>query len=116
MTPISGEQAVLDLEALNALVGGDPVAVTEVLDAFRRSASDVRETLRVAQEKGAMRDVADGAHKLKSAAGAVGALRLAELCSSMEGHAEASDAAAVARLMAPFNGEVSAVLKILDAR
>ena len=58
--------------------------------------------------------VAAMAHKLKSAARAVGALALGELCAELEQAGKAAQQDALARLLPAFEAEMIAVHEYLD--
>jgi HPt (histidine-containing phosphotransfer) domain-containing protein len=109
-----GAPAPVDLGVLEALVGNDPVAVAEVLAAFRITAPEVRDAMGAALAAGNLRALADGAHKLRSAASAIGAATLGALCASAEADAEGSHAEAVADRMALLDSELDAVLRHLE--
>jgi PAS domain S-box-containing protein len=104
--------APADLDVLAALVGDDPVVINEVLHAFRASATLSGELIRDAAARGAMPAVADAAHKLKSAAQSIGALRLAELCAQIE-HMATHPAAEPSPLLPLFDAELQAVLRFI---
>ena len=104
-----------DLGVLAELVGDDPQVMQEVLDAFcantARSALDFEQ----AQAGGAVEAVADIAHKLKSAARAIGAARLGQICADIEETAASSPrSAALGALMTAFDSELRAVHHFLD--
>ncbi|MET0543030.1 MAG: Hpt domain-containing protein [Variovorax sp.] len=107
--------APVDLGVLDALLGNDPVAVAEVLAAFRTSTLEIRDGLRVALAAGSMRRVADGAHKLRSAAQSIGAAGLGDLCAAAEVRAERGQVDAAAAAIARLDEEIEAVLCCLGA-
>lgn len=106
----------VDLSVLTALVGDDPLVVDEILLAFQKSAAQSRGELRQAMRVDSMKSAADAAHKLKSAALSVGALRLGELCAEIERAAQAQRAAEVEALLPLHEAELDAVQRFLDAR
>jgi HPt (histidine-containing phosphotransfer) domain-containing protein len=89
----------------------------EVLDAFRaNTARSVLELAR-AQAGGALQTMADIAHKLKSAARAIGAARLGQICADIEEAATSTPrSAALEPLTAAFASELRAVHHFLDTR
>ena len=64
--------AVLDLEYLKRIVGDDPAFLRQVLQIFIRNTPQDMSTLIESVNKGSHEQVAFHAHKLKSAAGAIG--------------------------------------------
>jgi PAS domain S-box-containing protein len=106
-----------DLRVLAELVGDDPQVIREVLDAFRATTTDAASEFAQAQARGAMDTLADLAHKLKSAARAIGATRLGQLCEDIEESAAAAPrTAALAGLIVIFATELHAVHAYLAAR
>ncbi len=79
-----GPQPPVDLDVLHRMVGTDPAVVREILLDYLESAREQADELRRAYRKGDVRQVGATVHKLKSAALAVGALALGELCAEME--------------------------------
>jgi two-component system, sensor histidine kinase and response regulator len=108
--------APADLGVLAALVGNDPTVITEVLHAFcltaARSSAELSEGIRT----GAWRVAADAAHKLKSAARSIGAVRLGDLCAQVEQGAEAGRSGELKALLPLFEAESIAVLRFLEPR
>ena len=103
-----------DLSVLAELVGDDPQVVQEVLQAFcantARSALDIA----AAHAAGEVQAVADIAHKLKSAARAIGAAQLGQICADIEAAANSSPrSASLVSLMALFDAELHGVLQFL---
>ena len=115
--PASNAPPPADLGVLAELVGGDPEVMREVLQAFR--ANTVRSSLELAsaQAGGSRQIMADIAHKLKSAARAIGAARLGNICADIEKACIATTrGAALGPLMAAFDSELGAVHRFLDTR
>ena len=100
---------VVDIAVLKALVGADPAALHDVLEDFRRSSAEIAAELRAASAAGQPTAVSAAAHKLKSAAGAVGARALAELCRAMEQAGAARDEAALAEQLPLFVAQLMLV-------
>ncbi len=111
MPPVAAAAAVLpvDVKVLKALVGSDATIVREFLQDFRSSAAAITLELRAACAAQQMKAVADAMHKLKSAARAVGALALGELCATMEDAGKAGDNEALALLLPRFEAEMAVV-------
>jgi signal transduction histidine kinase/CheY-like chemotaxis protein/HPt (histidine-containing phosphotransfer) domain-containing protein len=99
----------VDVSALEALVGSDQQIIRELLQEFRVTA--VRSAAELANACAAQRpaDAAAIAHKFKSSARSVGALKLGDLCSAMEAAAAAGELAALAALLPQFEAEMAAV-------
>jgi HPt (histidine-containing phosphotransfer) domain-containing protein len=88
-----------------------------VLDAFRANTAHSAQDLAQAQAGGAVQTLADIAHKLKSAARAIGAAQLGQICADIEEAATSTPrSAALGPLMAAFDAELGAVHDFLDAR
>jgi PAS domain S-box-containing protein len=115
-----GEQVAVappaDLGVLAALMGNDRAAIAEVLHAFRASAAESSDELGRAVASGSLQLVADAAHKLKSAARSIGALRLGEICAGIEQVAVTQRLAALDAVLPSFDAEMAAVLSFLDSR
>jgi PAS domain S-box-containing protein len=106
-----------DLDVLAELIGDDPQVMQEVLEAFRANTARSALELAHAQAGGAVQAVADIAHKLKSAARAIGAARLGQICADIEETAASSPrSVALGALMTVFDSELRAVHHFLDTR
>ena len=106
-----------DLAVLAELVGADPQVMRDVLTSFRLSTSQTSLEFSQARAANAPQDVADIAHRLKSAARAIGAARLGQICADIEEVATSTPhSAALASLLAAFDVELSAVHRFLDSR
>ncbi|MBF0462539.1 MAG: PAS domain S-box protein [Magnetococcales bacterium] len=105
----------VDVRLLEDLVGSDPAIVHEFLQDFRASAAKIAVRLQAACQTGEATVAGAEAHKLKSAARAVGALSLGALCAEMEeaGLANLPDALTV--LLPRFETEMAAVNGYLDS-
>jgi len=104
----------VDLDVLSALVGNDAAVIEEVLTAFRESAALAGAEMTRSIAAGAAAAASDAAHKLKSAARAIGALRLGDLCERIEALATAEKAGELKALLPLFDAEWAAVLRSLD--
>jgi HPt (histidine-containing phosphotransfer) domain-containing protein len=69
-----------------------------------------------AAQAGAAQAVASAAHRFKSGARSIGALRLGELCASVEDAALAGRSEALALLLPRLQAELAAVQLALDSR
>jgi PAS domain S-box-containing protein len=106
----------VNLAVLSALVGSDPDVIREMVDSFRSSAALAREAIRRSVGAGDCRVAADTAHSLKSAARAVGALRLGAICEEIEAAANAGEKLALPAQLVRFEQEFVEVHRFLDAR
>jgi two-component system sensor histidine kinase/response regulator len=111
--PVSPEVAPVDVSVLESLVGGDKRLVDEVLREFSdlavvlgRELIDCCSALRATQ-------AAEIAHKLKSSARSVGALKLGNLCEVIESAGLSADVAACSRLRPVFQAELASVIAFL---
>jgi signal transduction histidine kinase/CheY-like chemotaxis protein len=106
----------VDVAVLKSFVGEDELVIDEVLQDFLESATRMGHELIESGEKSDVAQAASVAHKLKSSARSVGALRLAELCALVEGAGMSGDAAACSLLMAQLETELTAVRDYLQNR
>lgn len=112
-------EAALDLGTLAALVGDDAAVIDEVLQAFREGSAPSGESLVSALRTGAVGTALEAAHKLKSGARSIGALRLAEVCAEVQALNEAGAPAradALAALGSRFEAELARVFASIDER
>lgn len=111
--------APIDIRVLVALVGSDPVIIDDILSDFHATAARAAEEIHAAVLSGRHHGTEAAAHKLKSAARAVGALPLGELCARLEERSRVGDDAAVRNLLIDFEAEklrVDAALRIKQER
>jgi two-component system, sensor histidine kinase and response regulator len=109
----------VQVSVLEALVGTDPQLIQDFLQAFGVSAGRSATELAEACAKQRSKDAAEIAHKLKSSARSVGALRLGELCAAIEVAGIAGDLTLLTELCPDFEREMAAVdgyLRSLQAR
>jgi two-component system sensor histidine kinase/response regulator len=104
----------VDLAVLSSLVGSDPAVMSKMLASFRRSSTRCRDAARIGVGAGTCKAVADAVHSLKSAARAIGALRLAEVCEEMEISADAGRGAELTAQLVRFEQEYTSVHRFLD--
>ncbi len=106
----------VDLAVLADLLEDDQMVMREVLTAFRASTPGSALAMAKAHANGNVQAMSDIAHKLKSAARAVGAARLGQSCADIEeAAAGVPPAATLDRLMDNFQVELLAVQAQLDA-
>ncbi len=86
---------VWDAAVLTDMVGDSVQLQREVIDSFFTHAAETLSELRTAYEKREARPLARAAHKLKSAARAIGALEVAELAARLEAAGNNTDWGAV---------------------
>jgi len=106
--------APVDVSALEALIGTDPRLIEEFLQEFRVSAARLSADLAEACAAQRAADAASIAHKLKSSARSVGALKLGDLCSDIEIAGHAGDLALVVALLPGFETEIRTVDEYLS--
>ncbi len=104
------------LSALRALIGDNEDAARSILRNFSIHSRDVGNQLRAACAADQLAAASDAAHKLKSAARAIGAFALAELCAQLERAGAAGDSSALAAQLVLFNREETSVFAFLDKR
>ncbi len=109
--PVS--ETPVDITVLEDLVGRDPDVIHEFLRAFWISTAKTASELRAACERRDTALVADLAHKLKSPARSVGALRLAEICDELQQAANAPDFEALEKCLPRFEAENARVEEYL---
>jgi PAS domain S-box-containing protein len=103
----------VDIMVLEELVGRDPDVIREFLRAFWISTTKTAAELEAACLNRNAGLIADLAHKLKSPARSVGAMRLAELCDELQRAAKASDFFAVETCLPVFEAEKANVEEYL---
>ena len=109
----SGGDPPVDTSVLKALVGDEQTVMRELLHDFKSSAAKSAVELRVACETGEPAQARSAAHKLKSSARSVGAMKLAEICAQLEHSGKKDRLSEVRRLLPEFETELRAVLGYL---
>jgi two-component system, sensor histidine kinase and response regulator len=112
--PAQALAAPADLNVLAALVGSNPEVISEMVVAFRRSATRASRAIRAAIADSNCAAAADAAHLLKSGAHFVGAQRLFELCATIERAGTSRRADTLRTLLPHFDSEMDAVDRYLD--
>jgi two-component system cell cycle response regulator DivK len=112
--PMEAAAKAIDVSALEALIGNDPVVILEFLSAFRVSAAKIALELKTAYADGQVEQVGRQAHKLKSSARIVGALELGGLCAKMETAGKAGHTETLAALLPLFVQELGAISTFID--
>jgi two-component system, sensor histidine kinase and response regulator len=98
-----------DLSVLAEFVGDNPRLIAEFVREFSASAPLVANDLSNAAIAGRIQDVADIAHKLKSSARALGAMKLGDLCESLEEAGRDCQLQTLADLVPRFRAEMTVV-------
>jgi PAS domain S-box-containing protein len=107
----------VDLRVLADLLGDDLPVMQEVLASFRAGTAGLALTMAQAHAGGAVQTMFDVAHKLKSTARAIGAVRLGQICADIEEAAASTPRTATLEpLMVDFEVELLAVHHFLDTR
>lgn len=106
------EQA-MDVGILQKLVGSDPTVIDEILREFQFSATSIATELRIACEALHCDQASAAAHKLKSSARSVGALKLGALCERIEMAGKNGEAEVLNNLFSDFKVEMVAVENFL---
>ncbi|SET65892.1 PAS domain S-box-containing protein [Nitrosomonas marina] len=78
------EAASIDVNVLRELVGDDQAVIYEMLSEFLTSAAKIEREIQLACEASDCEQATRAAHKLKSSARSVGALRLGDICQQIE--------------------------------
>ncbi len=112
----SDDLPAVDLNVLKALIGDDPATLQDVLASYRLSAMSAGEEIRRGVAGMAYADAAMAAHRLKSAALSIGAIRLSQACREMEQAADAGVQDQCLRTLQRFSTEMHAVDSYLAAR
>jgi CheY-like chemotaxis protein len=107
----------VDLGVLADLLDDDLQVMQEVLTVFRASTAGSSLAMAKAHADGAVQTMFDAAHKLKSAARAIGAVRLGQVCADIEKAAASTPhTGTLDPLIANFEVEMHAVHCFLDNR
>jgi len=101
---------------LAGLVGSDQEAIERILAIFRDSLPETAIEVREGCSSGDASRVRMAAHRLKSSARSIGALRLGQVCAELERASREGGVARFPELLARFEMEVAAVTGQLEAR
>ena len=94
---------------LKSQVGDDPAIVSEFLASFQKSARHMATELKAANALGDLRQIADIAHKLKSASRSIGALAFGDLCAALENACRSGAREGAAEHVLRFEADLVAV-------
>jgi two-component system, sensor histidine kinase and response regulator len=106
----------VDVRILESLIGNDPTLVREFLRDFAASAARLAAALVDSHTRGNSIETAAIAHKLKSSARSVGALKLGELCAAIEEAVRSRNGTIPSRLITAFGTEMAAVQEHLETQ
>lgn len=106
----------VDLSVLADLLGDDPQVMQDVLAAFVASTKGSALVMARAHASEALQAMSDVAHKLKSTARAIGAVRLGQICADIEAAVRTPHSALLDPLVADFEVELLAVHAFLERR
>jgi HPt (histidine-containing phosphotransfer) domain-containing protein len=112
----SVERLPVTLSALRTLIGDNEAAARSIVRNFLTHSIEGAKQLRVACAANRFAAVSDAAHKLKSAAGAIGAFELADLCVQIERASGMGNSTMLAALLVLFNREEASVVAFLATR
>ncbi len=107
--------AALDLDILRAQVGNEPPVIAEFLRDFGHSLQQLAADIALAFSSADAQALVAAAHKLKSAARAVGALPLGACCAELEARGSETPLAALAAVHAQLITEMDLVQRLLAA-
>ncbi|CAN5467622.1 N/A [soil metagenome] len=110
----AGRDAV-DLGVLERLIGSDRKLIREFLRDFQINAANIAARLRLACQNRHALEAGEGAHSLKSAARAVGAMGLGEVCGKLEEAGRAGDLRTLEAHFRMFESELAAVNAFLNS-
>lgn len=105
----------VDVEILKSQVGDDPERIRGFLRDFCTSAAQIRIKIEGAVHSKQIADAGALAHKLKGSARIIGAVRLGEVCESMERAGRDLDGAKVDATLPALQAELDAVIRTLSA-
>ncbi len=116
MSEKPAEKQLIDINILRELVGDDQEVITDILQEFLVSGRKIATELNEAYKATQYDQVCITAHKLKSSARYIGALRLGKLCEQIEHCGEKGGDAQLNELLARFKEEMAAVENYLAER
>jgi CheY-like chemotaxis protein/HPt (histidine-containing phosphotransfer) domain-containing protein len=105
---------VLDRSVLGAWLGDDATAIGSLLGKFRDAAVDSERQIADASRTGDLAALTAAAHRLKGAAGAVGAVSVGHRASSLEAAAKAGDWSRCRQELGPLAADIRRVIAEID--
>jgi two-component system sensor histidine kinase/response regulator len=112
-TAVSSQLVPVNVSVLESLVGGNRQLIEEILREYCDSTDVLGRELLDCCRASRPNEAAEIAHKLKSSARSVGALKLGDLCEVIESAGFSADVAACSRLSPQFEAELDAVIRFL---
>jgi two-component system, sensor histidine kinase and response regulator len=113
---LGDERHPVDFSALRALIGDNEIAARAILRSFTTHSSGLGNLLREALAAGQPAVACAVAHRLKSAARAIGAFALADLCDDIERAGEMGDMSVLAETVTLLIREEASVAAVLAIR
>ena len=107
-------QGPIDYERIEDATGGDREFLEELVDIFLADAAQRIEELKDALQKGEAENFSRTAHKLKGSSANMGAVRLTDIASNMEGLGKSSALDDAQALMQPLQEELGRVRDTLQ--
>jgi signal transduction histidine kinase/CheY-like chemotaxis protein/HPt (histidine-containing phosphotransfer) domain-containing protein len=108
------DKAPIDYTFLDETFGDDKETITEILKEFVGPSQACCEEVEKACAEKSLRGVADGAHKLKSAARSVGAIEVADICEKIEIAGNDGDWEPVETLVPALNDQMTTVVEYIN--
>jgi PAS domain S-box-containing protein len=105
----------VDVSILENLVGKDPEIIRDFLQHFQARAMQTAMELKAACENGQAAEAGATAHKLKSSAYSIGALKLGDVCADIERAGKTRRIEVLSDLLPRFEMEMTAVEGYLDS-
>lgn len=110
----TAKSAPIDLSFLQETFGDEDEIIVEILKEFVEPSEECREEVQSAVEKHSLEEVANGSHKLKSAAKTIGAYSLADICEKMEFASKQGDWDPVEQLAPKLDTEMTQVVEYIN--
>jgi PAS domain S-box-containing protein len=105
----------LDQNILIDLIGDDPMFIAEFMRSFHKTGLETNAEIKAAVIAGQHLKASNASHKLRSSAGFVGAVRLADLCAQLEEAGKVDDKTTLFKLLSQLEKEWAVVEKQLLA-
>lgn len=104
----------VNVSVLEDLIGNDPAIIADFLSDFRGRAIQLADEIQESYVNDQLKQVGAIAHKLKSSAFSIGAIRLGEISAEIEKICKSGDMAPLADLLSFFSAEVKSVTSYLE--
>jgi PAS domain S-box-containing protein len=99
----ASEAPTLEIKTLHGLVGDDPAIIRDLLQDFLDAMRAASRAMNTALEAQDLPGIAAIAHRLKSSARSVGALRLGDLCAELENASKIGGLTPITQLLKDYN-------------